>query len=58
MIKCRTQVIPIFIGNKLQKTLETLISKDFSDPDILTDASFLKNELERALEGLRYDLFF
>ena len=49
-------VMPILIGNKFLFILETVSSKGYMDVEINHDADFLKGEIEKALESLRFNL--
>ena len=55
LTRARKLVMPILIGNKFLFMLDTITSKGYTDAEIGHDSDFLREEIEAALESLRFD---
>lgn len=47
--------MPILIGNKFLFMLDSIFSKGYTDTEINHDSDFLREDIEKALESLRFD---
>lgn len=54
LLKARKDMIPVFVGAKVLDFIEHLSSRKISDEEMLADMTFIKEELIKAYQSLKY----